>query len=297
MTKIIQNLSEVSASYDVLFCDLWGCLHNGSTPFPAAVRTLQDYRAAGGVVVLVTNSPRPSASVRAQLADMHVPNDSYDLIASSGDAAQYGLYSGAVGQKVYHLGPSHDVEFFNPISVDPTPLIPHNFIIESVSFERAQGIVCTGLFDDTADAPEDYREQFGKAIARDLPMLCANPDIIVDRGEQRIFCAGALAQLYSEMGGRALYYGKPHAPVYDLALRRLAALRPDLKEPRLLAIGDGIDTDILGAMSQAIDSVFITSGIANGNFGPDPQNPNATLLNPWLTAHMRRATFAIGYLR
>ncbi|MDA0355843.1 MAG: TIGR01459 family HAD-type hydrolase [Proteobacteria bacterium] len=297
MSQIIQYLSNISAQYDAVFCDLWGCLHNGHTPFPAAVRALQTYRRAGGTVILVTNSPRPSASVKAQLDGMHVPQDCYDAIASSGDAAQFGFYGGAAGQKVYHIGPPHDVGFFTSVSAELNVFMAQNPTIERVDFDAAQGIVCTGPFNDSVDTPEDYRDQFAKAISRNMPMLCANPDIIVDRGDQRIYCAGALAALYSQMGGLSLYYGKPHAPIYDLARRRLSQLQPDLKSPRALAIGDGIDTDILGAMYQGIDSLFITSGIAAGNFGANTQNPEAALLAPWLAAQDRTTTFSIGFLR
>lgn len=293
MTRLIQSLAEIAAPYEALFCDLWGCLHNGRAPFPAAVAALQGFRAQGGRVVLMTNAPRPNDRVIAQLDRMGVPRDCWDLIVSSGDAAQYALFTGAVGQKVWHLGPEKDDSFFvtRPEGLaEPLP-------IARVPLDEAEGIVCTGPFDEMADVPEDYRAQFLYAKAKGLPMLCTNPDHVVDLGETRIYCAGALAALYEEMGGSALYFGKPHPPIYDLARRRLAALGHEIPDSAILAVGDGIFTDVQGGISEGIDTIFVTGGLAADQFGADAENPDKPSLDAWLAKKQLSPTYAIGRLR
>ena len=215
MTRIITSLSDISESYDALFCDLWGCVHDGLAPFAEAVTALQAFRAKGGTVMLVTNAPRPHAPVRRQLDRLGVPSDAYDGIATSGDSARAAMLRGAVGEKVYFIGQPHDQDFFRPLELIENPVT-----ISQVPLEQAEGIVCCGPFDPLAD-PEEMRAQFLQAKTRGLKLLCANPDIVVDRGETREWCAGALAKLYTQMGGESLYFGKPHPPIYDLARRRL----------------------------------------------------------------------------
>ncbi|MCT2540847.1 TIGR01459 family HAD-type hydrolase [Sedimentimonas flavescens] len=292
MTRIVQSLAEISASYDALFCDLWGCLHNGVAPFPEAVAALQAFRAKGGKVVLLTNAPRPSKYVIATLDRMGVPKDAYDLVVSSGDAAQDAMFAGAVGSKVWQLGPEKDDGFFTEVP----PEWQGQSSIERVPFEEAEGIVCTGPFDELNEVPEDYRPKFLLAKMRGLPMLCANPDIVVDLGEQRIYCAGALAALYEEMGGTALYFGKPHPPIYDLARRKLAAVGLP-EDAGILAIGDGINTDVMGAAGEGIDALFVTGGLAVDQFGPDRRNPSPELLTAWLAARQQDPTYTISTLR
>ncbi len=292
MTRIVQSLAEISAPYDALFCDLWGCLHNGVAPFPEAVAALQGFRATGGKVVLLTNAPRPAPFVIATLERMGVPRDAYDLVVSSGDAAQDAMFAGAVGRKVWHLGPEKDAGFFEQIPAEWQGQAE----IERVSFEEAEGIICTGPFDEINEVPEDYRARFLLAKGRGLPMLCANPDIVVDLGERRIYCAGALAALYEEMGGEAMYFGKPHPPIYDLARRKLAAIG-GVEDGRILAIGDGINTDVAGAVGEGIDALFVTGGLAVDQFGADPEAPEAELLATWLAARQQDPLFSIGKLR
>jgi len=294
MTRIIAALADIAPRYDALLCDLWGCLHNGKNPFPAAVAALQAFRAGGGLVALVTNAPRPSAQVIRQLDRIGVPRDAWDVVASSGDAAQYGMFTGAVGQKVWHLGPEKDDSFFAAPPADLADPLP----IARVGFDAAEGIVCTGPFDEMTDVPEDYRGRFLSAKARGLPMLCTNPDLVVDYGDTRIYCAGALAALYEEMGGTALYFGKPHPPIYDLARRRLAAhAGRDVEAAGFLAVGDGIATDVQGGLAEGIDTVFVTGGLAAAEFGPDPDNPDPARLAPWLAERQIGPTYAIGKLR
>jgi len=290
MTQIVNALSDISAQYDALFVDLWGCVHNGVRAFDAANKALIEYRAGGGIVVLVTNSPRPRAQVEQQLADFGVARDAWDSIASSGDSARSALFLGAVGQKIYFIGTDAELPFFEPLKLIDDPIQ-----ISHVPIEEAEGIVCTGL--PTADGtPDDVRGPLLYAKQKGLKLLCANPDIIVDRGDKREWCAGAVAQAYSEMGGTSLYFGKPHAPIYDLARRRLSAIRPNIPDDRIMAIGDGITTDIQGAIGEGIDSLFITGGLAAKETATVTQ-PDPEKLSQYVSEKQLDPTYSIGFLR
>ncbi|WP_371156533.1 TIGR01459 family HAD-type hydrolase [Jannaschia sp. 2305UL9-9] len=289
--QIITALSDVSACYDALFVDLWGCVHDGVRVYPGANEALSAYRAQGGKVIFVTNSPRPRAGVVQQLEIFGVSPDAYDDIATSGDSARVAMFRGAVGTKVWHLGPEHDAGFFETPAVLDDPVA-----IERVPLEEAEGIACTGPVDPQAD-PSVLRPQFLAAKTRGLKLLCANPDIVVDRGNVREWCAGALAELYTEMGGESLYFGKPHAPIYDLARRRLSQIA-DIPDSAILAIGDGPATDAAGAMGEDLDLLFITGGLGAEETGtPLLGNPDAALLQTYLARHGVVPTYAIGSLR
>lgn len=296
MTEIIRSLADLTGRYDAVFCDLWGCLHNGETAFPAAIAALQGFRATGGKVVLLTNAPRPKSSVIRQLDGLGAPRDCWDILVTSGDAAQMGMLSGAVGQKVHHIGAEKDEPFFTDFAEDLAVYAKTRPPIERVALKDAEGIVCTGLRDDTTETPDDYRAELllGKTLG--LPMLCANPDIVVDMGDTRLYCAGALAQAYEEMGGTTLYFGKPHPPIYDLARRRLAEAGGPA-DPQILCIGDGIATDIQGGIGENLDTLFITGGLEAAQFGTDVENPEAAKLDAWLSARELSPTFAMGRLR
>ncbi|SDD05751.1 TIGR01459 family HAD-type hydrolase [Ruegeria marina] len=291
MTQIINSLADISDRYRALFVDLWGCVHNGVTAFPAAVAALQAYRATGGKVVLVTNSPKPRAGVATQLVQFGVPSDAYDTIATSGDSARSAMFLGAVGQKVYFMGEwERDAGFFEPLKLLDDPVE-----ITRVPLQEAEGIVCCGPFDPMAD-PEVNRPDFLYAKTKGMKLLCANPDIVVDRGEVREWCAGALARLYTEMGGESLYFGKPHPPIYDLARRRLLALGTDIPDGDILAIGDGIQTDVAGAQGEGIDSLFISGGLAASETKTGI-NPDPFALTAYLERENRTPTYTIGQLR
>lgn len=290
MTRILSSFNDIADQYDAAFVDLWGCVHDGVHAHPEAVEALREYRANGGVVILVTNSPRPRASVEVQIAQMGVPDTAYDAIATSGDSARAAMFRGIVGKKVWYLGAGMDDHFFSPMEVIVDPVA-----IERVALDEAEGIVCCGPEDVLAD-PSTYRAQFLYAKQKGLKLLCANPDIVVDRGETREWCAGALAALYTEMGGESLYFGKPHPPIYDLARRRLTALDKDIPDDRIIAIGDGIATDIKGALGEGIDSLFITGGLAREETRTDV-DPDRDALDAYLQAHQMNATYAIGQLR
>jgi HAD superfamily hydrolase (TIGR01459 family) len=290
MTRLITALSDISVNYDALFVDLWGCVHDGVRALPEAVAALQAYRAKGGTVALVSNSPRARKGIETQLAEFGIAQDAWDTIATSGDSARAAMFRGAVGTKVWFMGQSFDDRFFEPMEVIEDPVS-----ITCVPIEEAEGIVCVGPFDPMAD-PEDMRPQLLLAKQRGLKLLCANPDIVVDRGGTREWCAGAVARLYTEMGGESLYFGKPHPPIYDLARRRLTTLGRDVENHRILAIGDGVHTDIKGAMGEDIDSLFITGGLAAEETGTTDQ-PDEDALRAYLEKEQSAPTFSIGHLR
>ena len=290
MTLIINSLDEISHNYDALFVDLWGCVHNGITAYASAVNALVEYRKNGGKVVLVTNSPKPRISLEKQLLNFNVPKICYDTMATSGDSARTAMFMGAVGKKIYFIGEPRDQGFFEPISVIRSPIV-----IEQVSIKNAEGIVCTGPFDGSAD-PSVNKENFLFAIQNGMKFLCANPDIVVDRGENRQWCAGALAKMYAEMGGESLYFGKPHSAIYNLARIRLAQLGSKVDDKKILAIGDGVNTDIKGANSEEIDSLFVTGGLA-AKETKTSYNPNPEALKKYITEQKVDCTYSIGYLR
>lgn len=292
MTEIIPSLASIAGRYQLLYCDLWGCLHDGVRVFPAAVAALRAFRAGGGTVVLLTNSPRPAAQVAAQLKQLGAPDDCYDLIVSSGDAAQLALARGMFGRRVYHIGPERDLPFFADANGKP-------FDVTLVPLEEAEGIVCTGLFDDMTETPEDYRATILYGKTKGLKLLCANPDVIVDVGDKRIYCAGAIAKAYTEAGGESFYFGKPYPPIYALAKEKLLGARgEDISSDLTLCLGDGVTTDIAGAMGEGLDALFISGGIAAEETGTSPAGgPDPARLKAYLDAAKLSPLLAMAYLR
>jgi HAD superfamily hydrolase (TIGR01459 family) len=247
--KIINDLSEIAGNYDAILCDVWGVLHNGVMPFSASVDALQQFREKHGVVIMITNSPRPSSEIPAQFAQIGVSDDCYDAIVTSGDATQ-ALLKARLADPVFILGPSRDLPLYDGLG------------LTMVSLEDAAFISCTGLINDRVETPADYHDLLRQALARKLPMVCANPDIEVMIGDQRIWCGGALAQIYQQIGGEVLYAGKPHRPIYDLCFVKLEELTGKIiSRQRVLAIGDGIGTDIKGAQEAKLDCLFVATGI------------------------------------
>ena len=292
MTQVVSAFSEISDHYEAAFVDLWGCMHNGLTAFPEAVAAMQAFRANGGRVVFVTNAPRPRASVAAQIEGLGIPTGAWDAIATSGDAARVALFQGAVGSRIWFMGEPRDRVFLEPPRIVESPLP-----IEEVPLGDAEGIVCCGPFDPMAD-PELNRPELLLAKQRGLKLLCANPDIIVDRGESREWCAGAVAKLYEEMGGTSLYFGKPHPPIYDLARRRLAALGNLPPDDRIICIGDGWGTDIQGALGEGLDCLAVTGGLAARETGTAPGGqPDTALLDAFTQEQGMTPQYAIGFLR
>lgn len=287
MTDIISSLSEISRNYDAVFCDVWGCYHNGVAPLKGAVSALRAFRGGGGTVILLTNAPRPEVAVKRSLLAMGAPEDSWDAIASSGGAAHEALRSGSWGEAVYHIGGAErDAAFFDGVTARRVPL------------DKAQSLVCTGLVNDETESPDDYRDLLREAALRKLPMLCANPDIIVDVGEQRRWCAGALAALYRELGGEVTEYGKPYPQIYDYARAVLTKTTGKvIPDERILCIGDGVKTDIAGAMGEGLDALFIAAGLAGPEMGADPAHPEPELLTAYLGREGAAPRYSTGFLK
>ena len=290
MVPVIDSLSEIAERYDVLFCDLWGCVHDGMRGYREAIDALRNFRVGGGKVVLLTNAPRPRAGVERQLENLGVPPDCWDTISTSGDSARVAMFRGAIGNRVWFMGQDHDLPFFEPPAIVSDPVD-----VRLVELADATGIACLGPLDAHAD-PSVNRPEFLCAKQKGLKLLCANPDIVVDRGEIREWCAGALAQLYTEMGGESLYFGKPHPPVYALARERLMQIGVQVPDERILCIGDGIQTDIRGALGEDFDSLFVTGGLAREQTATTRQ-PEQDALDAFISETRLTPTYAIGYLR
>jgi HAD superfamily hydrolase (TIGR01459 family) len=248
--KIISGLGDVAGRYDVLFCDVWGVIHNGRERFPDACDALVRFRAEHGPVILVSNAPRPSTAVRPQLSQLSVPDAAWSEFVTSGDATLTELSRRAPGP-AWAIGPDWDQSLYADTGVAFAEG-PHD----------AAFISCTGLFDDTTETPADYRAPLEIAAARNLAMVCANPDLVVHRGDTLIYCAGSLAQMYATMGGEVVMAGKPHPPVYACALDAAARqLGRPVDPDRILCIGDGVGTDVRGANNQGLDCLFVAGGI------------------------------------
>lgn len=249
--QILSSASALAANYDLWLSDIWGVVHNGVAAYPSAVDALQSFRRQGGRVVLITNAPRPRASVIEQLARLQVPTDAYDAIVTSGDVTR-ALVAGLGGKAIYQLGPQKDLGIYAGASA------------RLGEAHEAQAVVCTGLLDDSTETPENYRDLLTGFARRGLEMICANPDLVVEYGDRILYCAGSLAKLYEELGGKVVYAGKPYAPIYEMALGEAAQLGKPVDRAKVLAIGDGVRTDIAGAHRFGIPSVFIPSAVDAG---------------------------------
>jgi HAD superfamily hydrolase (TIGR01459 family) len=269
---LVEHFAPLARGYDVLLCDVWGVVHNGIAAFPDACDALARFRRTGGTVILVTNAPRPGNAVVGILDRLGVPHEAYDAIVSSGDVTR-GVVESRLSESLYHVGPERDLPIFTGLNVKFAPL------------ETADYVVCTGLFDDTKETPESYRGSLARMRERGLFMVCANPDVVVERGDTLVYCAGALADAYAAAGGEVLYCGKPHAPIYETALGKAAALRggslPPL--PRVLAIGDSVRTDLAGAAAFGLDCLFVTSGLHAEHYG-SREAPDVAALNAMFSA-------------
>ncbi|MBW9091074.1 TIGR01459 family HAD-type hydrolase [Rhizobium wenxiniae] len=267
MAKRIQNLSEVIGGYDVVLSDVWGVVHNGVAAFPHSCQALAAARKAGATVVLITNSPRPAPGVIEQLKLLGVEDGTYDRIVTSGDVTRHLIAEGP--KKVFLLGPERDMPLFDGLDV------------EVVSADEAEAIVCTGFFDDEKEVPEDYTDMLKAWVARDVPFICANPDLVVERGHKIIPCAGAVAAYYEQLGGKTRIAGKPHFPIYEASLAAAREVRGDVDKAKVLAIGDGMPTDVRGALSQGLDLLYISSGIHVAEYTVNGETDEA-ILQAWL---------------
>lgn len=247
MAERINRFEDIIDRYDVVLCDVWGVLHNGIDAFPRASDALVAARAAGKTVVLITNSPRPWPDVRSQLQMIGVPDETYDRIVTSGDVTRTLIAEGP--KKIFLLGPDRDL-----------PLI-EGLDVRRVGESEAEAIVCTGFFDDETETPEDFTEMLAGFVARGVPMICANPDLVVERGSRIIPCAGAVAAHYRSLGGETRIAGKPHEPIYTAALAAALEVHGAFEMSRVVAIGDGMTTDVRGALDHKLDLLYISGGI------------------------------------
>jgi HAD superfamily hydrolase (TIGR01459 family) len=262
-------MKDLSARFPVWFCDIWGVVHDGYKPFTATIEALAHHRADGGTVILVTNAPRTAPGVAQQLGQIGVAENAYDEIVTSGDVTR-NLIVEQGGAAIFHLGPPRDNSIFKGLDV------------KRVEIKNASSVLCTGLFDERTETPADYLPMLTEMKQRGLKMICANPDKVVRKGAHLIYCAGALAEEFSKIGGTVLMAGKPFAPIYELAMSKAAKLGGQtIKKNQILAIGDGPETDIMGAANFGLACVLITGGI---NSGADILNevkgavPNAQIL-------------------
>jgi HAD superfamily hydrolase (TIGR01459 family) len=252
MAERIHTLGEIISKFDVVLSDVWGVLHNGVAAFPDAGTALRDARAAGKTVVLITNSPRPGPDVVAQLRALGVADDVYDRIITSGDVTRELIRKGP--KKVFLLGPARDLSLLG---------------VELVSETEAECVVCTGFFDDETETPQHYTEMLKGFIARNVLMICANPDLVVERGERIIPCAGAMALYYMQLGGEVGIAGKPHTPIYEACLAAAEEVRGPFERSRVLAIGDGMPTDVRGALSNDLALLYVSGGIHASEYVTD----------------------------
>jgi HAD-superfamily class IIA hydrolase, TIGR01459 len=267
MAKRIQNLSDVIGGYDVVLSDVWGVVHNGVEAFQQSCKALARAREAGATVVLITNSPRPAPGVIDQMRHLGVPDETYDRIVTSGDVTQHLIAKGP--KKVFLIGPERDLNLFDGLGV------------KVVSAEDAECIVCTGFFDDETEKPEDYTEMLQAFSKREVPLICANPDLVVERGHRIIPCAGAVAAYYETMGGNVRVAGKPHRPIYEAALPAAREERGEFPLERVLAVGDGMPTDVRGALAYGLDLLYISAGIHAAEYTENGQTNEARLM-AWL---------------
>ncbi|HEX5377718.1 MAG TPA: TIGR01459 family HAD-type hydrolase [Phenylobacterium sp.] len=281
--KLVSGLADLLDRYDVILSDVWGVIHNGRESFPVPCAALARWGQEKGPVVLISNSPRPSSAVVDQLDELGVPRTTWQAFVTSGDATRVLLGERAPGP-AWAIGPERDGTLYEGLGLDFT------------GPEDARFISVTGPYDDEIEGPGDYQERFEAAARRGLEMICANPDIVVQRGDRLIYCGGALAQLYAALGGTVTMAGKPHAPIYDLSLAQAQRLlgRP-VDRARVLCIGDGVATDVKGANDQGLDVLFVASGIHGAEtIGPDGLDARA--VEDLLAKDGARATWAIADL-
>ena len=262
------GLGALSSQFNTLFCDVWGVVHNGERVHKQAVDALQRFRQTGGAVILVTNAPRPSAEITAEILDMGVPQDAFDALVSSGEVTR-DLIADYAGQTIYRLGPESDGGIFDGIDV------------KFGALEDAKAIVCSDL--EYGKTPEDYAEEVHDWKRRDLPFICANPDKFVEIGDELVYCGGALADVYDEVGGNVIMAGKPYPPIYEKATQLASETRGIApNDQRVLAIGDSTRTDATGAKTIGAGFLFISGSIHAHELGP-VDAPDAALVEKLLT--------------
>lgn len=247
----LKGISEISDKFDVYFIDLWGVIHNGAQCYPEALKVLEKLKEQNKKIVLISNAPRPAAVVKVFLETIGLKSSGYDFLVTSGDITREYISLNSSKKNFYHLGPTRDIDLFKDLNVTLT------------SKEECEEIICTGLVSDEEEKLQDYKILLDFFLNKKIPLICANPDEVVARGEKIVFCAGALANQYKQEGGMVRYFGKPYSEIYSFALKKIRAHKDfkDKKEINTLVIGDNIKTDIKGANLSNLDSVLILNGI------------------------------------
>jgi HAD superfamily hydrolase (TIGR01459 family) len=246
---LLSSVASLARTSDAWICDIWGVLHNGVEPFLPAAAAARAFRQSGGTICLLTNAPRPNGSVIKQMRDIGVPLDVFDAVVTSGDLTR-ALITQRDDKRLFHLGPPKDLPIFEGLEV------------EFIGPEAASFVVCSGYYNDDVETPDDYADMLARLRGNDALMVCANPDIMVERGHRLVYCAGALAEAYEKLGGRVIYAGKPHLPAYEMALAEIERARGGIvAKDRILAIGDGMRTDMAGAVNFGVRSLFIGSAL------------------------------------
>ena len=263
MGKRIESFREIGGLYDVALCDVWGVLHNGVSTYKEASIALEAARGEGMTVVLITNSPRVAPRVVEQLRVIGVPDSAYDRIVTSGDVTRSLIAEGP--KKVFLLGPERDIGILEGLDV------------QRVEADEAESIICTGFFDDETETPDDYTDMLTAWSARKVPLICANPDLVVERGHRMIPCAGAMAAYYERLGGQTRIAGKPHRPIYEAAIAAAREVRSEFPLSRVVAIGDGMPTDVRGALDYGLDLLYISHGIHAREYVVDGHTDEAAL--------------------
>jgi HAD superfamily hydrolase (TIGR01459 family) len=279
----IGSLEEITGRYSAILCDVWGVVHNGIHAYSDAVEALRGARDRGLAVVLITNAPRRHDEVEDQLAALGVPAEAWDRVVTSGDITRELVRGGP--RKIFHLGLARNLTLYDGLEVEIVPEA------------EASAIVCTGLMGDDTETPEDYGPMLKRLRARDLPFVCANPDIVVEHGDRLVWCAGALARDYAQIGGRTVFAGKPHRPIYDAALRAASeVLERRVGASQALAIGDGVLTDVTGAARNGVDMLYVSGGIHAHEYG-EPLTPDPAELIAFLDRHGHKPVATTPRLR
>jgi HAD superfamily hydrolase (TIGR01459 family) len=283
--EIIGGLAEIADRYDAVLCDVWGVIHDGQTGFPGAHAALIRFQQSRGPVVLISNSPRPSADVLGQLRALGVPDEAWSVFVTSGDVTRTELAARAPGP-AWVIGAERDRVLYDGLH------------LTFAGPEDAAFISCTGFPDDEVETPEDYRDRLAVAAGRCIPLICANPDRVVQRGARMIPCAGAVADLYETLGGPVVMAGKPYAPIYARTLEEVDSLAGRaVDRTRILAIGDGLPTDVMGAQSVGLDCLFVTGGIHANETQTSDGRPDRARLSRFLSAHGAAVRYAVAELR
>ncbi len=276
--KSAPHLSNIADRYDAILCDVWGVIRDGHSLLPGAIDALRQFRETRGPVVLISNAPRPADDLADQLRQMGAPDNAWDAIVTSGDTTRAALRERTPG-KAFFIGPeARDDVLFDDLDIEFTTL------------DAAQFVICTGLVDDLTETPADYADLLASIRERELDMVCANPDIVVQWGDRLIYCAGALARGYEALGGTTIVSGKPHKPIYDLGLSTLQECGFTGGRSKILAIGDGPETDLAGARSFKLDAFFVAGGILGG--GSDLTNLSLADMDAALAEYGETARWA-----